>query len=119
METFDLFPTLVATEQYKNYKNFKEIFFKNLPQYVREDGVTGEQSGHVSLHHNEEFKEFFQFVSESIKDYVNILVGKKDIWEPWIVKTWFSDFNVPLHDHADAHLSFVYYVNVPRNKASP
>jgi len=26
---------------------------------------------------------------------------------------------VPPHNHADAHLSFVYYINVPDDKASP
>lgn len=118
MKTFDLFPTLVGTEIYKDHANFKKKFFDSLPKYTREDGITGEESGHVAIHLNPDFEDFFQFVSSVAEDYIEELVGSKDIWEPWIVKSWFSDFSVPMHDHADAHLSFVYYVNVPLGKAS-
>lgn len=119
MKTFDLFPTLVGTEIYEDHVNFKKKFFDNLSKYTREDGITGEESGHVDLHHNPDFEDFFKFVSSVAEDYIEQLVGSKDIWEPWIVKSWFSDFSVQMHDHADAHLSFVYYVNVPLGKANP
>lgn len=119
METFDLFPTLVTKDTYSDHQKFKKIFFEKLPQYQRDDGITGEQSGNITLHHELEFEELFKYVSDTAKMYVNILIGSKDTWEPWIVKTWFSDFCVPPHDHADAHLSFVYYVNVPRRKEFP
>lgn len=119
MKTYDLFPTLVVTETYKQHDQFKKIFFDNLPKYLREDRITGEQSGHVDLHLNPDFEEFFQFVSSTANEYIDTLIGTKEIWEPWLVKTWFSDFNVPLHSHDDAHLSFVYYVNIPKNAAYP
>jgi hypothetical protein len=119
MKTFDLFPTLVATDTYEQHDEFKQVFFHNLPKYLRADGITGEQSGHVDLHLNPDFEEFFQFVSSVANEYIDTLIGTKDIWEPWLVKTWFSDFNVPAHNHDDAHLSFVYYVNVPKTAAYP
>ncbi len=119
MKTYDLFPTLVATETYRRHDKFKQTFFDNLPKYLREDGITGEQSGHVDLHLNPDFEEFFKFVASVAEEYVETLVGFKDMWEPWLVKTWFSDFNVPAHNHEDAHLSFVYYVNVPEESAYP
>jgi hypothetical protein len=119
MKTFELFPTLVAADLYDDKDSFKKIFFDNIDQYVREDGVTGEASGNVDLHLNPQFVNLFRFVSNTAEQYIEALVGTKEIWEPWIVKSWFSDFSVPAHDHADAHLSFVYYVNVPPDKASP
>lgn len=119
MKTFDIFPTLIGSETYSDHEQFKSIFFENVENYLGEDGVTGEASGHVDLHLNPKFEDFFKFVSSQANDYVETLVGSKDIWEPWIVKTWFSDFSVGAHDHADAHLSFVYYVNVPTNKQYP
>lgn len=119
MKTFDLFPTLVGTENYKEHEQFKKIFLDSLPKYTREDGITGEQSGHVNLHCNPDFERFFKFVSKVAGDYIETLVGSRDIWEPWVVKSWFSDFHVRPHDHSDAHLSFVYYLNVPENKAYP
>jgi len=119
MKTYDLFPTLVATETYEHHDQFKQIFFDNLPKYLREDGITGEESGHVDLHLNPDFEEFFRFVSGVANEYIETLVGTKEIWESWLVKTWFSDFNVPMHNHGDAHLSFVYYVNVPEIAAYP
>lgn len=119
MKTYDLFPTLVGTEIYSKHDEFKRIFFSNLPKYLREDGITGEESGHVDLHLNSDFEDFFKFVSNTAEEYIQELIGSKDIWELWLVKTWFSDFSVPSHNHEDAHLSFVYYVNVPIDVASP
>lgn len=119
MKTFDLFPTLVATETYTDHEQFKQIFFENLPKYLREDGITGEESGHIDLHLNPDFEDLFKFVAGVAEDYIEELVGSKDIWQPWLVKTWFSDFNVPVHNHDDAHLSFVYYVSVPNAVANP
>lgn len=119
MKTFDLFPTLVATEAYKSHSEFKHTFFNNLPKYIREDGITGEHSGNVDLHLNPDFEEFFKFVSGVAEEYIDTLVGSKDMWQPWLVKTWFSDFCVPAHNHEDAHLSFVYYVNVPKEAKRP
>lgn len=119
MKTFDLFPTLVAADLYDDKDSFKKIFFDNIDQYTREDGVTGEASGNVDLHLNPNFNGLFTFVSSVADQYIGKLVGTEDIWEPWLVKSWFSDFNVPAHDHADAHLSFVYYVNVSEQRASP
>ena len=119
MKTFDLFPTLVGTETYTSHKQFKQVFFDNLPKYIREDGLTGEQSGHIDLHLNPDFEDLFKFISSVAEDYIDTLVGTKDTWQPWLVKTWFSDFSVPAHNHEDAHLSFVYYVNVPREAKHP
>jgi hypothetical protein len=119
MKTFDLFPTLVGTETYADHNRFKQVFFDNLPKYLREDGITGEQSGHVDLHLNPDFEDLFKFVSGVAEDYIDTLVGTKDMWQPWLVKTWFSDFSVPAHNHDDAHLSFVYYVNVPEDASNP
>lgn len=119
MKTFDLFPTLVGTETYTSHKQFKQIFFDNLPKYIREDGLTGEQSGHIDLHLNPDFEDLFKFISSVAEDYIDTLVGTKDTWQPWLVKTWFSDFSVPAHNHEDAHLSFVYYVNVPKEAKHP
>jgi hypothetical protein len=116
MKTYDLFPTLIASETYSDAASFRKTFFDNISLYQRDDGITGEQSGHVDLHLNPEFEPFFKFVSSAASDYVEQLVGSKDIWQPWLVKTWFSDFSVPPHSHSDAHLSFVYYVNVPADK---
>lgn len=119
MDTYDLFPVLVGSDSYSEHEEFKKAFFDNIHKYTREDGITGEASGHVDLHTNPDFEKFFQYVSGVCNEYVSKLVGTEDIWDLWLVKTWFSDFNVPMHDHADAHLSFVYYVNVPEEKNDP
>lgn len=119
MKTFDLFPTLVGVDLYDDRNSFKKTFFDSIDQYKREDGVTGEASGNVDLHTNPYFTNIFTFISNVAQQYIEKIVGTKDIWEPWLVKSWFSDFSVPAHDHADAHLSFVYYVNVPAGQANP
>ena len=114
MQTYDLFPTLVGADEYPDWEIFKQKFFDNLVHYTRADGLTGEASGFIDLHLNEDFQDFFKYVADVAKKYVNTIVSE-DVWELWLVKTWYSDFPVPLHDHADSHLSFVYYVNVPEN----
>lgn len=112
MQKFDLFPTLVCADLYSEHEAFKQTFFDNISNYTRQDGITGEASGFVDLHLNKEFSSFFEYVTSVANNYVNTIVDE-DVWVLWLVKSWYNNFPVPTHNHADSHLSFVYFVNVP------
>lgn len=119
MQTINLFPTLVGIDTYSEHQVFKKIFFEQLRLYTRQDGVTGEASGFVDLQLNQQFEHFFKYVSSVANQYIRTLVGSDDVWDLWLVKSWYNNFAVPRHDHSDSHLSFTYYVNVPEGLDQP
>jgi hypothetical protein len=111
-----LFPTLIGEWYYERHYAFKEVFFKNILNHITPNGGWGENSGHVDLHHDPEFVNFFTLVSYQAREYVTQLRVDPDMFDFNLIKTWatISDkWSVPRHDHQDAHLSFVYYMNIP------
>ena len=118
MTAHHLFPTLVTDELYPHNNNFKKIFYKNIFKYMNHDGISNESTNHVNLHHEEEFAELFKFISNSAREHIKKLELDPDIFVYNIVKSWMNitkEYNTPRHNHADAHLSFGYYINIPIN----
>lgn len=114
-----LFPTLIVEHTNPKHKEIKEIFFNNIMKYIDpETGFSGESTGHVNIHHETHFLDLYSFVSKCVEDYLiqlSIDVSRFDIN---IVKSWLNVIekrSTPIHNHNDAHYSFVYYVNIPEN----
>lgn len=113
-----LFPTLVGEWSYEDKDIFKSVFLENALQYFDKDGRTNELTGHIDLHLNSEFQSFFEFVGKCGFEYLDSLSLNLNLFNINIVKTWLSvskEFHVPEHCHGDVHLSFVYYIQVPKN----
>jgi hypothetical protein len=111
-----LFPTFIWTENYDKHLNFKEKVFSNIQNLCTPDGFSHEFTGHVTLHHTKDFKNFYKFVIENAKKYVETLSIDPDIYEYNVVKSWFNitrKSDNPRHNHCDAHISFSYYINTP------
>ena len=123
MQIFSLFPTCVTSTIYEDHEKLKKVFFQNFKNHVPESGYPlGEASGHVSIHNDPDMAFFFKFVSDTAREYLKILGVDESIWEVNLVKTWLNSFSfnsVPPHNHADAHLTWIYYMNVPEGKAHP
>ena len=116
MQAHGLFPILVGEFSYDKPQGFKKIFFDNVHKHINADGEDGEFSGHVDIHHDQAFYDFFTDITEHAKEYVSALSVDPSAYTFNLVKTWFSaikEASIPHHDHSDAHLSFAYYVNVP------
>jgi uncharacterized protein (TIGR02466 family) len=117
-----LFPTLIGEFQYPNHANMKNIVLKNIPKYMSEDGFSNESTGHVDIHLEQSFKELYQFLNNCCFEYLKTLNLDENAFQVNFVKSWFNilkNRQTPLHSHRDAHLSIVYYVNIPTDKENP
>jgi hypothetical protein len=116
MTTHSLFPTLITERSNDNHATFKKVFVNNVHKHMTEDGRSDESTGHVDIHTDPGFKEFFTFIADSVREYVSTLNIDPDTFEYNLVKSWLNtttESDNPIHDHADAHVSFSYYVNIP------
>ena len=119
-----MFPTAVGSYKAgpEQHKEFKERFLERMPHHCaeHENGglYSGEASGKVYLHTDEVLEGFFRFVSEGVGWYLDQLAFDKSRVDVNIVKTWISathaEVKTPVHAHATSHLSFVYYMNMPK-----
>ena len=113
-----LFPVLVGETFNENHEDMKQQLENAAMNHLNEDGFSSEQTGHVDLHLDSEFKSLMQFATLAAKEYMATHMFHPDTFDYNIVKTWMNiikDEGNPRHAHADAHLSFVYYVNVPED----
>ena len=118
MITHALFPTLVAEFHYDKKEEFKQRFFNRVHHHMDELGQSTESTGDVDIHHDEELKDIFDFAAKNAYYYLDSLRIQRNMFTLNLVKTWLNilkEYNTVIHTHADAHLSFIYYVNVPKD----
>jgi uncharacterized protein (TIGR02466 family) len=118
-----MFPTVVGSFTCDRHSEFKQAFMDRMPSHCaqHEDGglFSGEASGHVYVHTDPALAQLFKFISDGIKAYLAMLEFDHSRVDINIVKTWISatDSNTvtPVHMHATSHLSFVYYMKMPKD----
>jgi hypothetical protein len=109
------FPTLICDFESQTHDQFKTVFYNNMPKYVHPDGLDGEHAD-LFFHHNTELEFFFKEITHFAKQYLIAMEIDPEEWDINLVKCWWQSLknnNIPMHNHSDAHLSFVYYANVP------
>jgi hypothetical protein len=119
MKEHALFPTLLCEFTYTRKDHFKELMFDKIMNYISPEGISDESTGHVNLHHEPLFDDFYAFAVRSAKQYVNRLHIDTDRFDFNLTKSWFNlkdQAASPVHGHEDSHVSFAYYINVPREK---
>ena len=123
-QLYYMFPTAVGSFRSENHEEYKKVFYERMPDHCiqHENGVgliSGESSGKVYVHTDEALAGLFSFVSRCINEYLDQLAFDKSRVDVNIVKTWISATNTetvtPVHAHATSHLSFVYYMNMPKD----
>jgi hypothetical protein len=120
MNIHALFPTLLLEEVNPNHDAHKEMFMKQIFKHLDADGYSDESTGHVTLHHDLIYTPILEMATHMAQQYCSVMQIDHDLFDFNIVKTWFNiiqDRSTPYHNHADAHLSFVYYINVPTDHA--
>lgn len=116
MNKIHLFPTFVGQDIYRDAGVFKDLIFNSIEDHLTDDGYSDELTGHLTLQHDERYRSFFEFATQSAKRYVECLNINPNTYDYNIVKSWFNitrEKNNPIHTHSDAHLSFVYYISTP------
>ena len=118
MNNHALFPVLVSEFHYDEHKQFKNIFFNSVFDHLNDRGVSDESTGHVTIHHDDRYKYLYTFVVSCIKEFIKTYNVNPELFDINIVKSWLNitgGQSNPNHNHADAHIAFVYYVHVPEN----
>ena len=118
-----LFPTVVYRDTVKDHESIDRTFRENLSSYefdVSNDIVTGEYAGKIDLHHNPIFAPFFAALKKAVGEYLDILGVNEDLFDTYVTKTWLSviekpDQNIRSHSHSMSDISFVYYLEIPKN----
>lgn len=117
-----LFPTVVYRNILKNKDKHVVTFKNNLDDYkfdTSDSTITGEYAGKVNVHHDEKFKHFFHDLRLELFEYLNVLGVRTDIFDFYVTKAWLSiidqDKTMNTHAHSESHVSFVFYIDVPKN----
>jgi hypothetical protein len=117
-----LFPTLLLAEEDPNHSDRKPVYMRSLLKYLDSDGYSDESTGHVTIHLDPIFDPICQMATAMARQYCEVMRIDPSIFDFYIVKSWFNIIQnraTPFHSHADAHLSFCYYINVPEEFAQP
>ena len=118
MKMHALFPVTVCEFNYPNAAEFKQNLSDGIFKHLDEDGISNEMTGHVTLHHEPEYRDLFCFLQTCVEEYLKALNVKADNFNINFIKSWFNIIkhtNTPLHSHSDSHISISYYANVPEN----
>jgi len=122
MNIHALFPTLLIEDRNADADRFKEVAMTAMLDHLDADGYSDESTGHVTLHHDPLFVPVCQMATRLAHQYCEVMQIDPSNFDFNIVKTWFNivrDRSTPFHNHGDAHLSFVYYINMPTDAAQP
>jgi len=116
MVKHNLFPTLVSEFHNPSHETFKEIFLERFHLHCNAQGESNENTSHVDLHQDPHFSPLFEFIFKCLRLHLKELALDPEIQQMYLVKSWLSisrKEHAPIHNHADAHMAFVYYVNIP------
>jgi hypothetical protein len=111
-----LFPVLVSEFHYDYPLRFKKVFFDNVFDHLNDQGYSSEMTGHVFIHHDDRYKEIYQFAVNCVQKFIMNYNVDPELFDINVVKSWLNILggeSNPNHNHADAHIAFVYYVHVP------
>lgn len=116
-----LFPTTVYAEVLDDHGYYDQLFLNNLDPYIfrnDNDVMTGEILGKVSMHHDLNFSDFYSTLAIKVRNYLNLMGVKEELFDIYITKTWLSvidsdDYHMRVHSHTVSDISFVYYIQVP------
>lgn len=120
MEKILLFPTLILKNKVDVSEEEKSHWFDAYIKHSNEEGKTHDFLGFETVHHEPSLEFFFRDVLvPTVNEYLNSLHLDPDYFDVHVTKTFFnvSDKNgINEHDHAENHISFVYYPNVFKGK---
>ena len=121
MEVFNIFPTTIYVDKMIDHDSYKSNFYDVYHKFDYEENdvnnTVSENVGNPLIHHEDCLDPLFEEVISHVRNYTLDVLKYKNIFDYVITKTWLSrsrDWkSIPWHIHACAHISFVYYINVP------
>jgi uncharacterized protein (TIGR02466 family) len=130
-DTVNIFPTTLYVGNIDNHLQHKEEFYKVYPKFdyerinkkTKKINTVSENQGNPLIHLEESLDPLFKEIVEHVKNYIHNILLLKDIFNVTITKCWLSrareiEDEIPWHIHSTSHISFVYYVNMPKDSHS-
>lgn len=118
MKIHEVFPTVIVQDVIENHQRFKDDCFEELKGlwFNGYENETPENSGRCSLHLNQNYHLFFESLSKSVKNYLNVLEVHHEKLHINVTKSWigYHDKNIPQlkpHIHNESDISFCYYLS--------
>jgi len=121
-QVYEIFPTVIYRGEIECHQEFKEKYLEELCQYwhwapdlPRDEMTSPENSGRYFLHHNENYKEFFDCLVDNVRQYLRVLGVDESKLNVYITKSWLNiqDSECPeikMHNHNCSDISFCYYM---------
>lgn len=110
-----IFPILIFEDYYEDNENFLKIIHETWQDHYT-DGHTNELTGNFDLQLDERYADLYAYLTKSVKKFLATSGVVYENFDINFVKSWFNSLesiSTPLHDHADAHISVVYYASTP------
>lgn len=118
----NLFPLSIYINDVPEHASLKEIFIpkvKALPAYEQTTRYawTGDVKGHGFIHMDEDFKPWMDAMVPHIHRYLELLRLRTEYLDIYFQRSWpavakrFQEIGT--HNHENAHISLVYYLNKP------
>ena len=119
-ENILLFPTLVTKEIFEVSDEEKSLWYDAYLKHCDERGKTHDFLGFETVHHEESLSFFFSNkLLPTVNEYLKTLHIDPEFYDVHVTKTFFNvtDQNgINEHNHAENHVSFVYYPRVAKHK---
>lgn len=122
--TAQIFPTTIYIGELENHKNHKKNFYDVYHKFdykvTSEHNNVSEECGNPLIHFEQSLEPLFVEITEHVKNYIHNILCLRDLFDIVITKTWLSrarsvEDEIPWHIHSTSHISFTYYLNVPKN----
>lgn len=120
----NFFPTTAYVGEVANHLVHKKSFYNVYSNFDWEkdqlNNTVNENISNPLIHLEESLNPLFEEIIGHIKNYTQNVLLLKDVFDYTITKTWLSRARdskdeIPWHIHSTSHISFVYYVNIPKN----
>jgi hypothetical protein len=118
MKVHEVFPILVAQDEVKTHREFKDQYFEELKTlwFNGYENETPENSGRCSLHLNSNYHILFKSLKDNICNYLDLLEVDHNKLNINFIKSWVGYHNKDIpqlkpHIHNGSDISFCYYLS--------
>ena len=101
-------------------ENIEKDYRDNNVDYENNDVAwTGDTKGFEFLHSRKLFQNLFRDISKQVEEYYKTLKVSENIFDFYYTRTWatvtHNQQDIPLHHHAQSHITVVYYLKHPKD----
>jgi len=125
-EHITLFPTTILKQTKSVSTEEKDLWFDLFLKHSNADGESSDYIGYEQLHlavDEAKYKTledfYYSYLQNATLEYLNMLsVSQSCNLDIYLTKSWFNVTNragINRHNHAEHHISFVYYPHVPQD----